>query len=68
MGKESANISTVSMSQTAGLTSISQMVDKSANELFSFKDSTSWRENILVTFSPSFEEQDFQEVAVEEWE
>jgi len=66
MRKESTNISTVSMSQTAGLTSISQMVDKSANELFSFKDSTSWTENILMTFSPSFEQQDSEEVAVEE--
>lgn len=68
MGKESTNISTVSMSQTAGLTSISQMVDKSANELFSFKDSTSGTENILMTFSPSFEEQGSQEVAIEERE
>lgn len=66
MTKESTDIPTVSMSQTAGLTSISQMVDKSANELFSFKDSSSWMENILVTFSPSFGQQGPEEVAVEE--
>ncbi len=55
--------STISMSQTAGLTSIMQLVDSTANDIFSFKDSTSQTGDILATFSPSYQEhkQGFEE-------
>lgn len=60
--------STISVSQTAGLTSIMQLIDSTANEIFSFKDSTSRTEGILGTFSPSYQEHKpgFEEVPVEE--
>lgn len=44
------------MSQTAGLTSIMQLIDSTANDIFNFKDSTSQTGDILVTFSPSYQE------------
>lgn len=43
------------MSQTPGLTSINQLVDDTNNEIFSFQDSTSKTEMVLVVFHPSYE-------------
>ncbi|MBA7491456.1 hypothetical protein ES702_02002 [subsurface metagenome] len=54
--KVSIKKSTISMSQTAGLTSIMQLIDSTANDIFNFKDSTSQTGDILVTFSPSYQE------------
>lgn len=54
--KLNTKISTILVSQTAGLTSIGQLIDSTANEIFSFKDSASRTEDILVTFSPSYKE------------
>jgi len=66
--KVNTRIPTILVSQTAGLTSIRQVVDSTPNEVFSFKDSTSRIEEILVTFSPPYEEQkkSFKEVPAEE--
>lgn len=56
-------INTSLVLQTAGLTSIRQLIDSTANDIFSFKDSTSQTGDILVTFSPSYQEhkQGFEE-------
>ena len=43
----------LSLSQTPGLTSVTQLVDATANELFSFPPTTSKTEQILIIISPS---------------
>ena len=49
-------INTSLVSQTAGLTSIEQLADSTANDIFSFKESTSQTEDILATFSAPYQE------------
>lgn len=53
----------ISMSQTAGLTSIGQLIDSTSDEIFSFKDTTSGTEETFVIPLPSYRE---QKQAVEE--
>ena len=45
----------ISVSKTPGLTSMEQVVDSTGNEIFSFQDSTSKTEKILVVIYPSYE-------------
>jgi uncharacterized membrane protein len=50
----------ISVSKTPGLTSIEQIVDTTGNEIFSFKDSTSKTEEILVVVYPLYERQEVE--------
>ena len=50
----------ISVSKTPGLTSIEQVVDTTGNEIFSFKDSTSKTEEILVVVYPLYERQEVE--------
>lgn len=48
-----AKISTISVSQTAGLTSIAQVLDSTSNEISTFKNTTSRIDEALVISPPS---------------
>lgn len=48
--KLSSDISTVTLGQTEGLTSAQQSIDITANEAFSFSDSTSIIEDSVIIF------------------
>lgn len=50
----------ISVSKTPGLTSIEQLVDSSSNEIFSFQDSTSKTEEILVVIYPLYKRQEVE--------
>lgn len=53
-------IPTISVSQTGGLTSMQQLIDTSANEIFSFKGSTSEMEENLVVLFRFYEKRHFE--------
>ena len=50
----------MSMSKTPSLTSIEQLVDSTANEIFSFQETTSETEEILVVVPPSYETEEVE--------
>lgn len=50
----------MSMSKTPGLTSNEQLVDSTANEIFSFQETTSETEEILVVVPPSYETEEVE--------
>ena len=44
------NVPVISVLQTAGLTSMEQLIDTTSNEIFSFKDTTSKTEEYYLEF------------------
>lgn len=52
---EMSSIPIISVSNTAGLTAIEQLVNVTGNEIFSFKGSTSQTEETLIVFFPLYE-------------